>query len=209
MLEKAMTTPAGAKLDEDALGEALDEAISIMRRRWPSFDQWLIDAGLGFGEVPTEPLEEALSYLASTRASAEGGSDNDLQQCEHCSKEFPIEQMTTMSDCWFCQGCYDDFKKHFDACEHEWTPRHNEHGDPGKHCHKCSGFVCDDFPAEPSPTPPDADAVRRAAIEECAQVASKFFVWPIENPSPTECAEAELAMKITASIRALAQGKAS
>lgn len=68
----------------------------------------------------------------------------DLQGCEHCSKEFPIEAMTSMDDCWICQGCHAEWKKEFDACEHEWTSDIDAMGDTGKYCQKCSGFVRDD-----------------------------------------------------------------
>jgi hypothetical protein len=65
---------------------------------------------------------------------------DDLQGCEHCSKEFPIEDMTMMGDCWFCADCYADWKKTFDACEHKWEPDQDEFGEPGKYCEKCHGF---------------------------------------------------------------------
>lgn len=68
----------------------------------------------------------------------------DLRGCEHCGKEFPIERMTMMADCWICEACYADFKAHFDICEHEWAPSHDEHGDPSQYCHKCSGIVRDE-----------------------------------------------------------------
>lgn len=72
----------------------------------------------------------------------------ELQTCEHCSKDFDLESMTLMEGCWFCEGCTADFQKHFDACEHKWSPHVNEMGDQGQHCEKCTGFVCDDdFPA--------------------------------------------------------------
>lgn len=66
----------------------------------------------------------------------------DLQGCEHCGKEFPIEQCVLMPDCWICERCYADFKAHFDACQHEWEPQQSEHNAPGRYCHKCSGFQC-------------------------------------------------------------------
>lgn len=68
----------------------------------------------------------------------------EMQGCEHCSKEFPIETMSMMSDCWFCEGCTADFRAHFDACKHDWSPHHDEHGDAGQICSKCSGFVRDE-----------------------------------------------------------------
>jgi hypothetical protein len=64
----------------------------------------------------------------------------DNQGCEHCLKEFPIETMLSMSDCWYCQGCYDEWKKEFDACDHDWVPEESEFGEPGRHCDKCNGF---------------------------------------------------------------------
>lgn len=64
----------------------------------------------------------------------------DNQGCEHCSNEFPIETMTMMGEHWFCQGCYDGWKKEFDACDHHWAPEESEFGEPGQYCNKCSGF---------------------------------------------------------------------
>lgn len=67
----------------------------------------------------------------------------DLQGCEHCSKEFPIETMTMMGDCWFCVGCYFEWRAEFEACQHDWAPGHFD-GEPGKLCNKCSGFIRDE-----------------------------------------------------------------
>lgn len=64
----------------------------------------------------------------------------ELQGCEHCSKEFSLETMTMMGEYWFCQGCYDEWKSEFDACVHHWTPEESEFGEPGRYCDKCSGF---------------------------------------------------------------------
>lgn len=72
---------------------------------------------------------------------------DDLQGCERCGKEYEIEQMTMMVDCWFCKACTDEWQKHFDACEHRWEPECVD-GDEGKFCTKCTGFVRDeDFAA--------------------------------------------------------------
>jgi uncharacterized Zn ribbon protein len=67
----------------------------------------------------------------------------DLQGCEHCSKEFPIEDMTMMDDGWFCAECCAEWKAEFDACAHSWEPEESEFGEPGKYCGKCHGFVLD------------------------------------------------------------------
>lgn len=76
----------------------------------------------------------------------------ELQPCERCSKETNLESMTIMEDCWFCAECVADFQKHFDACDHKWTPYTSTMGDPGQYCERCTGFVCDEdmpllFPA--------------------------------------------------------------
>ena len=69
----------------------------------------------------------------------------EKQGCEHCSKEFPLETMSCSADgCWICEGCYADFKKQFDACEHDWEPHTDEMGDEGRVCKRCSGFVLND-----------------------------------------------------------------
>ena len=65
----------------------------------------------------------------------------DLQQCEHCNKQFPIEMMTSMEDCWFCQGCVEEWRKEFDACAHDWSPHVSTMGEEGRICSRCNGFV--------------------------------------------------------------------
>lgn len=66
----------------------------------------------------------------------------DLRGCEHCSKEFPVETMSHSADgYWMCEGCCAEFKKTFDACEHEWEPHVDAMGDEGRVCKRCSGFV--------------------------------------------------------------------
>jgi hypothetical protein len=71
----------------------------------------------------------------------------ELQGCEHCSKEFPIETMQHMEGNWFCEVCTNEFQEAFKICEHKWSPHTNEMGDPGQYCENCSGFVSDDdFP---------------------------------------------------------------
>jgi hypothetical protein len=53
-----------------------------------------------------------------------------------------------MGDGWFCEDCYAEFKTHFDACDHKWTPDIDDMGDDGQYCEKCSGFVRnEDFPS--------------------------------------------------------------
>ena len=64
----------------------------------------------------------------------------DLQGCEHCGKEFPLDECVTMVDCWYCDGCYKEWKAVFDACQHDWEPELSEFGEDGRYCHKCSGF---------------------------------------------------------------------
>jgi hypothetical protein len=64
----------------------------------------------------------------------------ELQGCEHCQKEFPIEEMTMMPDCWICQSCYDGWKQHHDKCQHSFVP-HVADGDEGQYCERCCGFV--------------------------------------------------------------------
>jgi hypothetical protein len=65
----------------------------------------------------------------------------DMQGCERCAAELPIERMSMMDDCWFCPSCVADFRKQFDACEHQWEPHTDTMGDEGQYCSKCCGFV--------------------------------------------------------------------
>lgn len=71
----------------------------------------------------------------------------ELQGCERCGKENPIETMRLMEDCWFCKECTDEFDAEFKSCDHKWSPHIDSMGDPGQYCERCSGFVRDeDFP---------------------------------------------------------------
>jgi hypothetical protein len=67
----------------------------------------------------------------------------DLQGCESCGKEYPIESMQMMEDNWFCERCYVAWKQEFDACDHRWKPHTSSMSEPGRLCEKCSGFVAD------------------------------------------------------------------
>ena len=68
----------------------------------------------------------------------------DLQQCEHCDKEFPVETMTMMEDDWICDGCYKEWRAEFDACNHVWKPHTSTMSEPGRICERCNGFVADE-----------------------------------------------------------------
>lgn len=68
----------------------------------------------------------------------------DLQSCEACGKESPIEECTMMEDCWFCAACAAEWQAEFDACEHEWTPHISVMGEEGRCCTRCCGFVANE-----------------------------------------------------------------
>lgn len=68
----------------------------------------------------------------------------DLQGCESCGKQFPIEAVSMMEDCWYCEPCIAEWRAEFDACNHEWSPHVDCMGDEGKLCSRCSGFIADD-----------------------------------------------------------------
>lgn len=67
------------------------------------------------------------------RQAIPDGEDDDNQGCESCDKSFPIEQMTSGEDGWFCPECIADWRKDFESCEHDWKIRGDE-----KFCEKCS-----------------------------------------------------------------------
>jgi hypothetical protein len=99
------------------------------------------------------------AYAAILRNSPQPPESNDdeadLQGCEHCGKSFPFEQCHRMDDCWICDACYSEWKKVFDACEHDWEPHVNEYGEDGRYCKKCAGVVVDETEAvstAPAPT---------------------------------------------------------
>lgn len=70
----------------------------------------------------------------------------EMQGCEHCSAEVPIEDAVYSEGCYFCPKCYAEWKAHFDTCEHSWEPHYDEYGTPGRYCNKCCGFVADEKP---------------------------------------------------------------
>jgi hypothetical protein len=76
--------------------------------------------------------------------------------CEHCEKDFPIEQQVDHIDVSFCTGCDAEWRKEFAACQHDWRPSHDDHGEPGQYCRNCTGFVLDEmFPdlfGKPAPS---------------------------------------------------------
>jgi hypothetical protein len=78
----------------------------------------------------------------------------DLQQCEHCDKEFPIGTMASMEDGWFCDGCMTEWLKEFEACEHKWSPEPHISvmGETCKICERCSGLVVIDEASLPQPS---------------------------------------------------------
>lgn len=65
----------------------------------------------------------------------------ELQACERCNTEAPIESCTMMDDAWFCEDCTAEFQKQFDACDHKWSPHTDSMGDVGQYCERCCGFV--------------------------------------------------------------------
>lgn len=65
----------------------------------------------------------------------------DQRDCEFCGNEHAIEDMTLMEDCWICPSCEAEWRSEFDACEHEWEPYTDTHGESGRVCKHCSGFV--------------------------------------------------------------------
>jgi hypothetical protein len=64
--------------------------------------------------------------------------------CERCGTVHPFEGSVYSEGCYFCPRCWAEWRQNFDACQHKWEPHHNEHGDPGKICRRCCGFVSDE-----------------------------------------------------------------
>lgn len=72
----------------------------------------------------------------------------EMQRCEACDADVPLETATLMEECWFCPACVAKFLETFRACQHEWEPHVDSMGDPGWYCCRCAGFVnAEDFPA--------------------------------------------------------------
>lgn len=65
----------------------------------------------------------------------------DMQACEACRSEHPIQTMTLMEGCWFCEACDGKFREAFATCDHKWSPHTDEMGDLGQYCERCTGFV--------------------------------------------------------------------
>jgi uncharacterized Zn ribbon protein len=85
--------------------------------------------------------------------------DIEFQGCEHCDKEYSIEDMTMMGEFLLCPPCVDEWQGVFNVCKHEWEPEIDEMGDDGQYCTKCCGFVRNgDFPilfGKPAPGTPN------------------------------------------------------
>lgn len=80
--------------------------------------------------------------------------DVDLQGCEACGTEHPIEDMHMMEDCWFCTKCTEEWRAGFAVCDHTWEPHVSTMGDEGQYCTKCAGFVANEDFASLGLTPP-------------------------------------------------------
>lgn len=67
----------------------------------------------------------------------------DLQTCEACGEEGPVENFCMHDDVWICESCDADFRNAFASCKHQWeTETHiNNMGEEGRICSKCNGFV--------------------------------------------------------------------
>lgn len=76
-------------------------------------------------------------------------ADLDLIGCEHCDKEFPLEDAARTADgCYLCPECQAEWAAIFAACAHDWdpAPAHDEHGEEGRYCRSCHGFVVNEEP---------------------------------------------------------------
>lgn len=93
------------------------------------------------------------------RAEAELSDEPETQNCEHCDKPTPMEDLIGHADVSLCPACDAAWREGFNACDHEWQAWHDEHGEPAQVCHRCSGCVRDeDFPdlfGRPAPVRPD------------------------------------------------------
>lgn len=69
--------------------------------------------------------------------------EQDTTTCESCNGVFPSDDCVPAGDVTFCQGCYDRWLVKFHSCEHRFEPGTDDHGEPGKFCPKCGGFVCE------------------------------------------------------------------
>lgn len=81
--------------------------------------------------------------------------------CEHCEKDFPLEQRVAHVDVYFCEGCTAEWRKEFETCEHDFEP-YNAEGEDGQYCRNCHCFVADDvFPdlfGKPASSPAEETA---------------------------------------------------
>lgn len=68
----------------------------------------------------------------------------DMQRCETCPSDHPIEEMERHGEVWLCPKCSRDANEAFLACDHSWRPDFDEHGEPAQYCGKCGGMVPND-----------------------------------------------------------------
>ena len=85
----------------------------------------------------------SLGYAKREDVIAAADDSEEMQACEHCGSEVPLDDAVSSEGCWYCPKCFEEWRAEFDACEHDWDaePYYGEHGDEGRLCKKCSGFV--------------------------------------------------------------------
>ena len=96
---------------------------------------------------------------AGKRAVVED-DDDEFEFCECCDGKARIEEMTGCGDgCWMCPKCAAEAAEAFRTCDHKWSPAHDEFGDPGQYCERCSHIVLnEDFAALFGTAPPPEPA---------------------------------------------------
>jgi len=69
--------------------------------------------------------------------------DDELVMCDRCRKRVPIGDAWFYLEVYFCQACDAEWRRRFAACVHDWDtyPMVDDHGEEGRGCVSCGGFV--------------------------------------------------------------------
>lgn len=68
----------------------------------------------------------------------------DMQTCETCPAEHPIDNMRCHGEVYLCPKCSGEAYEAFRTCAHNWRPETDAFGDAVQRCNKCGGDVPDD-----------------------------------------------------------------
>lgn len=66
--------------------------------------------------------------------------------CHDCDRLCPVEDIISFGDAPQCRACWTHWREYFDECAHDWSTdlARDDHGNNGRFCPRCLGFVSED-----------------------------------------------------------------